>query len=181
MHQSLKAALSGVFYGLLALALGYLGLMTLADPRLPGPYKAYIVRSGSMEPVIQTGDLIIDDTRFLPVRVEQVVTFRDVENGIITHRIVREEKNGKDENVSYITKGDNNEDEDANPIKAEQILGEWRYRVPLAGYLLIYGRSKFALIILLVLCGAVWVVSEVLLPEDKKLSADQNKNKAQKN
>lgn len=171
MHQSLKAALSGVFYGLLALALGYLGLMTLADPRLPGPYKAYIVRSGSMEPVIQTGDLIIDDTRFLPIRVGQVVTYRDVENGIITHRIAREEKNANQ--TVYVTKGDNNEDEDASPIKAEQILGEWRYRVPLAGYLLIYGRSKFSLIILLVLCGAVWVVSEVLLPDDKKVPANE--------
>jgi signal peptidase I len=99
-----------------------------------------IVLSGSMTPVIKTGDLLVDDqvsaTQAEHLHVGQIASFRDTPGSktIITHRIVGVTRvNGS---VAYITKGDANQSADPVPRPASDVVGIFSYAIPRGGYVL---------------------------------------------
>jgi signal peptidase I len=98
------------------------------------------VLSGSMTPVIRTGDLIVDDpvtaAQAQHLQVGQIVSFREApgSTAIITHRIVAVDS--RDGQVSYVTKGDANNAADTMPRPAADAVGVFRYDIPRGGYLL---------------------------------------------
>lgn len=72
-------------------------------------YRALTIRSGSMTPTIQVGDVVVDTSVSpLTVRPGQIVTFRDPAIGqqLVTHRVVSLHRAGKV--VDFVTKGDAN-------------------------------------------------------------------------
>jgi signal peptidase len=98
------------------------------------------VLSGSMTPVVRTGDLIIDS----PVTPEQasslqpgqIISVREApgSRSIITHRIVGVKvAHGM---VSYVTKGDANNAPDKALRPASDVVGVFRFAVPRGGYFL---------------------------------------------
>lgn len=98
------------------------------------------VLSGSMMPVIRTGDLIIDDpvtaaqTRHL--HTGQIISFRAAPGSqvIITHRIVGMRiANGL---VKYVTKGDANNSPDGVLRPAADVVGVFHLSVRRGGYVL---------------------------------------------
>jgi signal peptidase I len=98
------------------------------------------VLSGSMTPVIDTGDLIIDDpvtaAQARHLRVGQIITFRAAPGSpvIITHQIVGTKTvHGA---VSYITKGAANNAPDTAPRPATDVIGVFRLSIRGGGYLL---------------------------------------------
>lgn len=110
-----------------------------------GQYRVFghpvmIVLSGSMTPVIRTGDLVIDDQVSAAaadhLRVGQIISFREAPGSqtIITHRIVGIEHTGG--TVSYVTKGDANNAPDAVSRPASDVVGVFSTAVPRGGYLL---------------------------------------------
>lgn len=75
------------------------------------------VESGSMEPSISVGDiLIIKECR--EYDVNDIVTYNVDNNYLVTHRIIRKE------NEQLVTKGDNNNTEDSKKIRKENIEGK---------------------------------------------------------
>jgi len=103
-------------------------------------HPVMIVLSGSMTPVIRTGDLVIDNpltkTQVENLHVGQIISFRDSPGSqiIITHRIVGVERSGG--SVSYITKGDANNAADASPRPASDVIGLFSTVIPRGGYVL---------------------------------------------
>jgi signal peptidase len=98
------------------------------------------VLSGSMTPVIRTGDLVVDDpvnaVEAAHLRVGQIISVRDQPGSatIITHRIIAvRDGNGA---VSYITKGDRNNSADLVSRPSSDVIGLFRYAVPRGGYFL---------------------------------------------
>ena len=92
-------------------------------------YRSYTVLSGSMEPKFYPGDLVITKHKNkTDIKVDDIVTFRDNEGVIITHRIIEKTNEG------YITKGDNNNVNDADILKKENIIGEVKFSIPKLGY-----------------------------------------------
>jgi signal peptidase len=98
------------------------------------------VLSGSMAPVIKTGDLIIDDSlgpaQSSRLRRGQIISFEAAPGStlIITHRIVaRVVADGK---VFYRTKGDANNAPDAQLRPASDVVGLYVASVPRGGYVL---------------------------------------------
>ncbi|MGL4570493.1 MAG: signal peptidase I [Clostridium sp.] len=95
-------------------------------------YRSYIVLSGSMKPEFNPGDMVVvkhkDKT---DIEVNDVVTFRDYDGNIITHRII-EKLSGNE----YITKGDNNNVTDEEVVNEENIIGEVKFNIPKIGYIL---------------------------------------------
>ena len=66
-------------------------------------YRSYTVLSGSMEPKFYPGDIVITKHKNkTDIKVNDIVTYRNSDGVIITHRIIEETPEG------YITKGDNN-------------------------------------------------------------------------
>lgn len=76
-----------------------------------------LVCSGSMEPELLVGDVIVIkkcDT----YKTGDIVTFLDDDNILVTHRIIEEKENG------FVTKGDNNNVKDKAVISKNKIQGK---------------------------------------------------------
>lgn len=85
-------------------------------------YSFFIVKTGSMEPIIDAGELIIVEKQD-DYKENDIITYE--ENGIyITHRIIMENGN------TYITKGDANNENDLE-ISDKDILGKviWHSKI----------------------------------------------------
>ena len=87
------------------------------------------IGSGSMEPIIYTGDAVVlskvkEDTE---LKVDDIVAYEEGDK-IIVHRIIEI----KDD--YYITKGDNNNTRDKRDIKREEIKGKFMFRIPYLAY-----------------------------------------------
>ena len=94
-------------------------------------YRSYTVLSGSMEPRFYPGDIVITKHKNkTDIKVNDIVTYRDNDGVIITHRVIEETPEG------YITKGDNNNVEDAEVLTKENIIGEVKFSIPKIGYVM---------------------------------------------
>lgn len=144
--------------------LGLVGAFVVAflAPRAFG-YQSLTVMSGSMEPAIGTGDVVLDETIApLEARVGDVVTFSDPDDPtrLITHRV--RDIRATPEGVAFVTKGDANDTTEGWTVPAEGTIGAVRYRIPWAGYLLVWLRTPWVRFVVLVipaiLLGAVEIV-----------------------
>lgn len=101
-------------------------------------YRFFIVRSDSMRPFFQAGDLTITkevDTTLL--NQGDVIAFRSIDpmnyGEVITHRILEcTQYQGED---AFVTSGDATGIEDAYPVPAGRVLGLYQGIVPNAGFL----------------------------------------------
>ena len=94
-------------------------------------YRSYTVLSGSMEPKFYPGDIVITKHKNkTDIKINDIVTYRDNDGVIITHRIIEEIPEG------YITKGDNNNVEDVDILTKENIIGEVKFSIPKIGYVM---------------------------------------------
>lgn len=94
-------------------------------------FRTYTVLSGSMEPKFYPGDMVITQHKGkADIKVNDIVTYKDNEGVIITHRIIEETDEG------YITKGDNNNVNDADILKEDNIIGEVKFSIPKIGYVM---------------------------------------------
>jgi len=161
-----------------------------APDRIPAilDYKILSVLSGSMEPAIKTGDVIIVE----PLKPDQeivegdVITFRaaDVPDMLITHRVVGiVSVNG--EPAAYVTKGDNNDTVDLSPVTRAQIVGIQRWRVPYYGYLSEFMRTPTGIISLVIVPGVLLIAMEIrkivlmVLEEEKAKQVEKTSADAQ--
>lgn len=115
--------------------------------------SADVVTSGSMEPVIQTGSIVLTDTRQRTLSVGDIVTFRVGENKV-SHRIVEKVQQ------NYRTKGDANETEDAVLLEQSQIVGKVILAVPFAGYVAVFIQQKtvFAVLAWMLIQELIFVI-----------------------
>ena len=104
------------------------------------PIYPSVIATGSMEPMIKPGDVIliqkIDGTT---VKVGDVIQFQR-DNILISHRII--EVLEVDEAKAYRTKGDNNSSPDDDFVKPEQIMGRILQVVPKIGWPTLLIKSK---------------------------------------
>lgn len=119
--------------GLLALFIVFgvtWGAAWAALPALIPGWASAAIMSGSMSPVIQTGDVVVAaPTDGENLGVGTVVVFDDPSGeGYITHRIVEVNEDG-----TYKTQGDANPGADSTPLEPDQIVGTGRILVPLIG------------------------------------------------
>jgi len=141
---------------------------------IPGNYKLLIVQSGSMEPAIKTGSVVI----IKPVenyKANDVITFEDGgRDGTITHRIVDMEViSGQ---MQYITKGDANNAEDSNKVPESKIVGKVLTSIPYAGYILAMAKKPIGFVLLVVL-PCLMIISEEVIKIWKELKKGKLKKK----
>ncbi len=121
-------------------------------------FRSYLVQSGSMEPTIMTGDIVVIQPQS-EYRKTDVVTFHDKENRVVTHRIASIET--KDNVRSITTKGDANRSDDFDTIAPEQIIGKVTLTIPKLGFLVAFGKSLPGLIIMVIVPAALFIVDEM--------------------
>jgi signal peptidase len=134
-------------------ALAGLVLLALA-PRLVG-FSGHVVVSGSMEPRLSPGDVVL--TRpVLPQDLQpgQVLLFPDPEGAdrLVLHRLV-----SFDEQGDLVTRGDANRSNDTTPVPASSVVGVAQVRIPLVGlpaYWRLTGQWGHVGLLAVVLAGA---------------------------
>ncbi len=145
---------------LFILVIVILALDTIAsNTTILGRYRSYVVQSGSMEPTIMTGDIIIIHS--LPNYQERdVITFKTENERIVTHRIVGIKKEGGEK--IFITKGDANRSEDEGKTTYKDILGKVVFVVPKLGYFVAFSKTLPGIFVLIILPGGLIAISELL-------------------
>lgn len=113
--------------------------------------NAYIVKSGSMEPKIQTGSVAFIDESDKDVAVGDIITYKLSNGECVIHRIIEETENGQ-----FVTKGDANDTADQNYVSSEQIVGTYLTSIPKIGFVLARKNKILPL-------AVIWVVALNLL------------------
>lgn len=123
-------------------------LAAVALPNAIG-MRSFTVMSGSMEPAIHTGDVVIDrKIAPLEARPGDVITFSDPSGRkrLITHRVRSIHARGSA--VEVVTKGDANNTVERWTVPASGRIGKVELRVWKLGYPLVYAHSRWGLIAL---------------------------------
>ena len=113
--------------------------------------RSYVIVSGSMEPTINIGDVIIvkifqNNSNY---EVNDIISYHE-NNSVVTHRIVKVEKLENDK-VRYITKGDNNNTYDNFVVEQSNVDGKVIKIIPKIGYLSLFIENHIFLLITFIL------------------------------
>lgn len=116
------------------------------------PYKFYRVLTGSMEPTIKTESLIITkEIKAEDLKEGDIISFYSLDpalqGNVNTHRIVK--INHDNGSLSFTTKGDNNNKEDAFLVKEENVVGKVIFNSYIAGK--VVGVLSYPLVFLLII------------------------------
>jgi signal peptidase len=132
----------GVVAAGLALALAIAGPLAVGD-------HPHTDLSGSMEPAISPGDVVIDE-QIAPTEARRgdVVTFRDPEDQgkLLTHRVVGVRRDGS--HLWFVTKGDANNTRERWRVAADGEIGRVLYTVPWVGHVAVLARTPLGWVLL---------------------------------
>ena len=126
---------------------------------IPGNYKLLIVQSGSMEPAIKTGSVVVVKPQ-KDYKPQDVITFKGAgKDTTVTHRIVDVEViSGQ---AQYITQGDANNAEDTSKVSENKVMGKVLTSIPFAGYILAFAKEPLGFILLVIVPCAIIIFEEV--------------------
>lgn len=128
-----------------------------------GGYTVLEVASGSMQPTIKVGDLIVINTKDKSYKKNDIVTFYDEDNNLVTHRIISINKN------TMITKGDYNNTNDKE-TPTNKIIGKYVFKLNNMGKVLKILKNPLVTTIILIISFLFCV----LVSSDKNITIDHN-------
>jgi signal peptidase len=120
------------------------GMLTAAVAPMAFGLRPFTVLSGSMEPALDTGDMVVD-RQIAPAEARRgdIVTFKDPrgQGRMITHRLRGVSVAGGTARMT--TKGDANDTTETWTVPADGRIGRVAYRLPKLGYALsaTHGRN----------------------------------------
>jgi signal peptidase len=182
LNSRIKTILRTALLSIAALIVGLnvysLNASRLAGDLVPMPMGvgATVVLSGSMEPTLSTGDLLIIAKQD-SYQVDDVVVFQANRMAVV-HRIVElyekpvQGEDGEEIQQMAITQGDANNTPD-DPIQVSQIKGTVVFRLPIVGYLINMIKTPIGTILILGL--AIFLLERSFHKEREK---DQDKLEA---
>ncbi|MGL6057136.1 MAG: signal peptidase I [Culicoidibacterales bacterium] len=118
------------------------------------PFQFYAVTSGSMEPTIATGSLVLVNKTASNFSEGDIVTFL-VGNQVVTHRIIAVEETS--DRVGYATQGDANNAIDPGQRTVDQIIGKVLFGIPYLGTLILFIQQNLLSLVGVSLIGYVAV------------------------
>ena len=120
----------------------------------PG-HNLYLVRSESMRPTINMGDLIITNPFNGPINGEikpgTIVTY-EYSKELVTHRVK------SIDGETLVTKGDANEDADPWQVSPSDVRGTYLFKIPYVGYLTNFVRTKNGWFLTIIVPGTLLVL-----------------------
>lgn len=138
---------SGWLVGTLVVSL----LLWVVIPMLALGWKPMVVMSGSMSPLIRTGDVVMIDPEFASPHEGSVVAFNSAHD-VMIHRIVSARPDG-----TLISKGDANPRPDSSPVAAQDVIGPGRLLVPYLGLIRVVGGAWWGAVLAVGMMAAlVW-------------------------
>ncbi|RJX48212.1 signal peptidase I [Halonotius pteroides] len=128
--------------------------VVFALPEVVGADESYVVLSGSMEPTLSPGDVVIVDAT-ATVGVGDIITYDTGDQVPTTHRVIDERDGG------YQTKGDANENVDSGLVAFESVIGRTIITIPFVGYVILWANSPVGYVLLVVIPLVLLGVSEL--------------------
>lgn len=149
----LKNILNIIIYIILTIIMAYnisLIIQSVLKPNKTPSFlgiKTYVIISGSMEPNINIGDIVITKDKE-DLQVGDIISYRKG-HSVITHRISQVSYNENGEKI-YKTKGDNNNTEDSEEISTADIEGKVVKVIPKLGKISLVLQNKVIIIMVLI-------------------------------
>ena len=140
---------AALFFIAFALASG----LWVLGPRVVLGWYSVAITSGSMEPAIGVGDVVVfSETPDELIGRGTVIVFPDPSGSLVTHRVI-----GHIDDGGYVTRGDNNAVNDSTPVAHEAVEGIGRILVPYAGYPAVWtsGGAWYAVAMVAALFGGL--------------------------
>jgi signal peptidase len=173
--MKIKKVLNIGYYFVLAILVFLIILFIGSVLPIPGNYKLLTVVSGSMEPTIHTGSVIVVKPSE-NYKIGDIITFKlsPSEKTPTTHRIAEMEVQAGI--PIYTTKGDANDSPDTSKIYQRQIVGKMIAKIPFLGYAMDFVRKPvgFALVII---TPAVLIILDEIRKIWKEIIKKKNKTK----
>lgn len=146
--------LTYAFYA--AVALIVLLLLSSALP-IPGGIKTFVVQSGSMEPTIKTGGVVVVKPAE-SYHVGDVITFgpRSKTKPPTTHRIMEVKEDG-----NFLTKGDANEDADMRTVSRYEVIGKVLFSLPYVGYAVAAAQKPWGFTVIVIIPAVIIIWEEL--------------------
>lgn len=157
---------------------------TLNPERPPSMFgiTSMIVMSGSMSgdapDHIEVGDMIVTravDTTTL--KVGDIITFMQNGETTVTHRII-----GINEDGTFLTKGDANNSEDQEPVKHEEVIGKFMYRIPKLGDVAMFAQSPVGMLVFIGVPVVIYIILDMIVKgkNNKAKKKEQEKSDEEK-
>ena len=145
--------------------------------KIPGERKLLVVQSGSMEPTLKIGSVVLIQKKDTYSNGE-IITFRGKNaNDTTTHRIIKSELvNGRE---IFATKGDANQGEDREEVTTENILGKTVLVIPYLGFAVSFTKTQLGFIVLVVIPAVIIVFSEIFNIKKEILELIEKRKKPQ--
>lgn len=123
-------------------------------------YKPFIVLSGSMEPGIMTGDMVlVRETDAGNLQKGDVIAYKSGE-AVITHRIMDvKTENGE---VRYVTQGDANESPDQTTVRPADVEGIYQNRIPGMGNAAMFMQTTTGMMIFVVCPLLLFILWDII-------------------
>lgn len=135
-------------------------LLVFSALPIPGGAKVFIVQSGSMEPAIKTGSVVVVKSAS-EYRVGDIITFGPYSKTKTptTHRIYEMKVIGGE--PVYITKGDANNAPDQRQITKREIIGKVMLDMPYVGYAVAAAKTPIGFMLIIIIPAAIIVYDEI--------------------
>lgn len=138
-------------------------LVNTLIPFFTGSKMPLIVLSGSMNPMMLPGDMIIEEAVDpSTLQVGDVIVFHppgDKPETMVTHRIISLEEGGKER--LFQTKGDANNAQDDFKLPESNVVGKQVFVIPFAGYLPEVSKHKNIFLFTVILPAGLIILDEI--------------------
>jgi len=127
---------------------------------ITGNYKFFIVQSGSMEPAIKMGSVVMVKPE-KDYKIGDVITFGPYskKRAPTTHRIYDIKVQGG--KPIYITKGDANNAPDQKEVRERDIVGKVLFSVPYLGYAVDFAKKPVGFMLIVIVPAIIIIYDEI--------------------
>jgi signal peptidase len=145
------------------ICLAFLGLVVIllfvSVLPITGNFKIKMVLSGSMEPTIKTGSLVVVKPAD-NYKIGDIITFqRKTDKELITHRI--EDIKTEGGQTMYVTKGDSNNSADKKEVAESDVAGKVLFSIPYLGYIVSFVQKPIGFALFIIVPAFIVIIDEV--------------------
>lgn len=135
-------------------------------------YKPFIVLSGSMEPAIMPGDLII--TKIVApekIAVGDIISFRADKSIVVSHRVKEIQTEG---GLAFLTQGDANSGADTGTVGPDAVEGIYLLRIAGLGKLAMFLQTPLGLLTFVILPLCLFILYDIV---SRRIRGKQEKSR----
>jgi len=143
---------------------GYLGFRYTQ-----GDFRLFMVQSGSMQPTLSVGSIILTVPTAL-AEAGDVITYRTAEGAVVTHRVAEVFEEGAER--AYLTKGDANQVTDSKSVPHSMLIGKVSFSLPGIGKIIAFSKTLPGYIMLIII-PALYLLAHGVLGLKRALVAEK--------